>query len=95
MLLLERRSLMILTDSGGVQKESYFFKKPCIVLRPESEWKELLDAGTALLADADEKRILRAFRQFMNHLPTSFPQIFGDGKASEFICQEMLRACSY
>jgi UDP-GlcNAc3NAcA epimerase len=95
MLLLERRSLMILTDSGGVQKESYFFKKPCIVLRSESEWKELLDAGTALLADADEERILRAFRQFINHLPTRFPPIFGDGKASDFICQEMIRACSF
>jgi UDP-GlcNAc3NAcA epimerase len=93
MLLLEKRSLMIITDSGGVQKESYFFRKPCIVLRPESEWKELLDAGTALLADADETRILRSFRQFMDHLPTEFPSIFGDGKASEFICREMVNAC--
>lgn len=92
MLLLEKWSKMVITDSGGVQKESYFFKKPCIVLRQESEWKELLDAGTTLLADADEHRILRAFDHFLHYPPTRFPAVFGDGKASEFIFNEMV-AC--
>jgi UDP-GlcNAc3NAcA epimerase len=88
-LLLEKYSKIVITDSGGVQKESYFFRKPCIVLRKESEWKELLDAGTAILADADEERIISAYRLFDLGSPATFPPIFGDGKAAEFIFNEM------
>jgi UDP-GlcNAc3NAcA epimerase len=45
--MLEKNCRMIITDSGGVQKESHFFKKPCIVLRKETEWIELVNNGTA------------------------------------------------
>ena len=48
---------MIITDSGGVQKESHFFKKPCIVLRKETEWIELVTNGTVKLVDADPDRL--------------------------------------
>jgi UDP-GlcNAc3NAcA epimerase len=85
MLLLEKYARIIVTDSGGVQKESYFFQKPCIVLRKESEWRELLDAGTAMLADADGERIMTAFKLFYDNPPEKFPAIFGDGRAAEFI----------
>ena len=94
MLVMEKHSIMIMTDSGGVQKEAYFFNKPCVVLRKESEWKELLDAGTTLLADTDEHRIHNAFRNFMENAPTVFPPIFGDGKAAEFIFDEMIKSLS-
>ena len=90
MLMLEKSSSIIITDSGGVQKESYFFRKPCIVLRKESEWKELLDAGTAVLADADEQWILGAFKHFREHPPQEFPRVFGDGQASHFILEQMI-----
>ena len=53
MILLEKSCKMIITDSGGVQKESHFFRKPCIVLRKETEWIELVNNGTARLVDAD------------------------------------------
>ena len=57
MILLEKTSRMIITDSGGVQKESHFFRKPCLVLRAETEWVELVKNGTAELVDADPERI--------------------------------------
>ncbi len=91
MIRLEQQAAMIITDSGGVQKEAYFFKKPCIILRPETEWKEIVDAGAAIIADADKARIVQAWEQFTSAPPQQFPEIFGDGKASEFICGEMVR----
>ena len=64
MILLEKNCRMIVTDSGGVQKESHFFKKPCIVLRKETEWIELVNNGTAKLVDADPERIRNEFLKF-------------------------------
>ena len=65
MILLEKNCRMIVTDSGGVQKESHFFKKPCIVLRKETEWIELVNNGTAKLVDADPVRIRNEFLHFI------------------------------
>jgi UDP-GlcNAc3NAcA epimerase len=89
MLALESRCAMIITDSGGVQKESYFFKKPCLVLRSESEWKELTELGTARIVDADKPLIINAYKEFLKNPPADFPPIFGDGHASEFIVGEI------
>ncbi|MBI4946765.1 MAG: UDP-N-acetylglucosamine 2-epimerase (non-hydrolyzing) [Bacteroidetes bacterium] len=91
MIVLEKNCMIVCTDSGGVQKESFFFKKPCIILRQETEWVELVEYGTAILADVDEHKILNAFRQYKNKKNLSFPPIFGDGHASEFICQELVK----
>ena len=91
MIVLEKNCMLVCTDSGGVQKESFFFKKPCIILRPETEWVELVECGTAILTDVDEKKIMNAFVQFRNKKNLSFPPIFGDGHASEFICQEFVK----
>jgi UDP-GlcNAc3NAcA epimerase len=91
MLLLESRSGMIITDSGGVQKESYFFRKPCLVLRPESEWVELIEQRTAVLVDADPKLIRETFERYHKQPPIHFPPIFGDGKAAEFILHELVK----
>ncbi len=90
MLLLEKNAGVILTDSGGVQKEAYFFRKPCIILRSETEWQEIVDTRTAILADADPEKILQAFRHFRSCPPLSFPPIFGDGHAAAFICRKIL-----
>lgn len=94
MIALEKNALMVMTDSGGVQKEAFFFKKRCIILRPETEWVELLENGTALVADANEKKILEAFAHFRKATDIQFPTIFGDGKAAEFICTEMIKHLS-
>jgi UDP-GlcNAc3NAcA epimerase len=90
MTALETACSMVITDSGGVQKESFFLEKPCIVLRPQTEWVELVEAGTALLADADTERILAAYTHFTTAGPLRFPHIFGDGHAAEFIVSEIV-----
>ena len=90
MVALERSAQLVVTDSGGVQKEAYFFKKPCIILRPETEWVEIVETGNAILADADEGRIIQAWQHFMDNPPTVFPEIFGDGHAAEFMLEQML-----
>jgi UDP-GlcNAc3NAcA epimerase len=90
MIMLEKNCRMVITDSGGVQKEAYFFRKPCLVLRGESEWKELMGLGAAITVDADPFRIKKGFGAFYNHPPDYFPEIFGDGRASEFIPGEFV-----
>jgi UDP-GlcNAc3NAcA epimerase len=90
MIALEKNAKMIVTDSGGVQKEAYFVRKPCIVLRPETEWVELAEVGAAILADADENKIMEAFARFSNSNKITYELLYGDGKAAEFICQEII-----
>ena len=90
MTALERHAQLIMTDSGGVQKEAYFFKKPGIILRPETEWVEIVETGNAILADTDEGRIMQAWQHFMDNPPTVFPEIFGDGHAAEFMLKRIL-----
>lgn len=91
MIALEKNAQLIITDSGGVQKEAFFFKKPCIILRSETEWIELVKCGTAIIADADEQKIMEAFFYFKDKKELTYPAIFGDGKAAEFICEEILK----
>ncbi len=95
MTLLEKHCKMIITDSGGVQKEAYFFKKPCIVLRSETEWVELLDTGTTLLADADVTKILAAYSTLQNVSVEKFLPFYGDGNAAQKIAQEILEYFNY
>jgi UDP-GlcNAc3NAcA epimerase len=91
MILLEKNCRMIITDSGGVQKESHFFKKPCIVLRNETEWIELVNNGTAKLVGADPDKIKLEFHGLMNSNPNrEYPGFYGDGKTAEFILNEIL-----
>lgn len=86
MIQLEKNASLIMTDSGGVQKEAYFYKKPCIILRPETEWVELVESGTAVITNCDEEKILKTATSFLKKKPSMFPEVFGNGKASEFIC---------
>jgi UDP-GlcNAc3NAcA epimerase len=91
MILLEKNCRMIITDSGGVQKESHFFKKPCIVLRKETEWIELVNNGTARLTDADPLKIRSEFTDIIESQKTlEYPAFYGNGKAAEFILREIL-----
>ena len=90
MIALERHAQLVMTDSGGVQKEAYFFQKPCIILRPETEWVEIVETGNAVLVDADENRIMQAWQHFKDNPPTEFPEIFGDGHASEFMLEKII-----
>jgi len=83
MLALEKNARLILTDSGGVQKEAYFFGVPCVTLREETEWVETTERGWNLLVGASEPHIAEAIRHFQPQ--GERPQVFGDGKASRRI----------
>jgi UDP-GlcNAc3NAcA epimerase len=85
MLLLESNARAILTDSGGVQRESYFLAKPCITLREETEFPETIAAGWNNLVGTQPDRIITAVRDFQP--PVDHPPLFGDGHAAEKIIE--------
>ena len=89
MTLLELSAKIVMTDSGGVQKEAFFFEKPCVILRPETEWVEIVDHGAGIIADADSARIEAAYRQLVDR-EVHFPPLFGDGHAAEHILQTIV-----
>lgn len=88
MLMLEQNARLMLTDSGGMQKEAYFFGVPCVTLRPETEWVETVEAGWNVIAGAMRDQILRAVIE--HTWPTAQPpQLFGDGHAAEKIVEHL------
>lgn len=91
MIALEKNCRLVMTDSGGVQKEAFYFEKPCVILRPETEWVELVECGTAIIADADTDRIISAFNALTTKSGLTYPKLYGNGKAAEFICEEMVK----
>jgi UDP-GlcNAc3NAcA epimerase len=88
---LEKNCKLVITDSGGVQKEAYFFKKPCIILRPQTEWVEIVETGSAVITDANKQKIIAAVAEFFSNKELAFPPVFGDGKAAEFIVDEVVK----
>jgi UDP-GlcNAc3NAcA epimerase len=89
MIALESSARLILTDSGGVQKEAYFFRKPCVVLRPETEWVELVEAGQARLVDADPTTIIHAVAELLRDGISERAGLYGDGQAADRIAGEL------
>lgn len=90
MIELERHCHLVMTDSGGVQKEAYFFNKPVVILRNETEWVEIVDAGAGKVCGTHREKILDAVNIFTSRPAPSFPPVFGDGKAAEFICKTLI-----
>ncbi|WP_068672585.1 non-hydrolyzing UDP-N-acetylglucosamine 2-epimerase [Oceanobacillus sp. Castelsardo] len=80
MLTLESEAKIILTDSGGVQKEAYMLRVPCITLRDETEWIETVEAKWNSIVGADQQKILKEISDKKE--PNSYPMLFGDGKTS-------------
>lgn len=83
MLVLEKQAKVILTDSGGVQKEAYWFKVPCITLRNETEWVETVEAGCNVVVGSDREKIVEAVKFFKTDKPR--PEFYGDGRSAEKI----------
>ena len=84
-LWLQKNAKIILTDSGGMQKEAYMLGVPCITLRDNTEWVETVKSGWNILSGTDKKKILDNIRNFR---PLSKrKELFGDGKASKEIVQ--------
>jgi UDP-GlcNAc3NAcA epimerase len=83
---------LVMTDSGGLQKEAYFFSKSCITLRDETEWVELVDIGANVLVGADKGNILKAFKNYSEFSSKySKVNLYGDGHASKIICEFILK----
>lgn len=82
-IALEKSARVILTDSGGMQKEAYWLKVPCVTMRDETEWVETVEAGWNILTGADRNRIIEAVRSFKP--PAAHPLLYGDGQAAEKI----------
>jgi UDP-GlcNAc3NAcA epimerase len=89
MIALEKNAELIITDSGGVQKEAYFFKKPSVILREETEWTEIVENGNAILTGNKKEDIVNAVTNIRSK-ELSYPPIFGGGKAAEFICERII-----
>jgi UDP-GlcNAc3NAcA epimerase len=87
MVELERGARMILTDSGGIQKEAYYLGVPSVILRDETEWMEIIATGWAVLAGADCGRILSAVQGLRP--PDARPPLFGDGQAASHCVRHM------
>ncbi|MBE0447873.1 MAG: UDP-N-acetylglucosamine 2-epimerase (non-hydrolyzing) [Actinobacteria bacterium] len=86
-LKLEKNAAKILTDSGGVQKEAFFFAVPCITLRDTTEWIETVGSGWNILVNVDKELLLNQISEFN---PSGEPaRLFGDGKASLYIAQRL------
>jgi len=90
MLELIKNSSMIMTDSGGLQKEAYFFKKRCVTLRDETEWVELVKAGVNSVVGSDADKIITAFDEAVNKVFEGVENLYGDGRASKTIVDQLL-----
>jgi len=89
MVYLLKRCNLVMTDSGGLQKEAFFFGKPCITLRNETEWVELVENNYNVLAGADKEKILDCFDLMGSKSLDFSKELYGDGKASNKILQKL------
>lgn len=85
MLQLLHNCSLVITDSGGLQKEAYFFKKFCVVMREQTEWTELVTNGFAAIAGSDKEKIITISTQFLKSSFTDKPGLYGNGNAGEKI----------
>lgn len=85
MLQLLHHCKLVMTDSGGLQKEAYFFEKYCITLRDQTEWVELTEAGANTIAGAGKEKILNAYQSNKNKIITIHPSLYGRGNAASVI----------
>ncbi|TFD95757.1 non-hydrolyzing UDP-N-acetylglucosamine 2-epimerase [Jeotgalibacillus sp. R-1-5s-1] len=86
MIQLEVGAEKIVTDSGGVQKEAYFFETPCVTMREQTEWVETLEGEANILVGTDEEKIVQAINKTVS---PQYKELFGNGQAAEKIVEEL------
>ena len=88
MLFLLEKAKMVLTDSGGLQKEAYYFEKPVVIMRDQTEWVELVENGIGKITGSNKIKILNAVKELLG--VKKFPKnIYGDGRAAEKIVEKI------
>ncbi len=90
-IYLLKHCSMVMTDSGGLQKEAFFFHKPCVTLRDETEWVELVENGFNVVVGSNSDEIYTAYKKMMNKKPNYNIDLYGRGKASNKIIRELLK----
>ncbi|AKH63214.1 MULTISPECIES: non-hydrolyzing UDP-N-acetylglucosamine 2-epimerase [Photorhabdus] len=89
MLWLLKNTDLVITDSGGLQKEAFFFRKPCVTVRDQTEWVELIETGVNKLSDAENKKIIQSVHNMINTNIHSVQSIYGGGVAAIKIADEL------
>jgi UDP-GlcNAc3NAcA epimerase len=85
---LASQARVILTDSGGLQKEAYWYGIPCVTMRPSTEWKDTVEVGANILVDDDPDAIAKTATEA--RMPNEWPQLYGDGHAAERIADVLV-----
>jgi len=88
MISYEMSCSAVFTDSGGLQKEAYFYKKPCITIRDSTEWIELVESGWNTITGTDPEKIIFAVNNIK--IPYEYPLLYGDGNCAKKICEVLI-----
>ena len=91
MLHLLSHSALVLTDSGGLQKEAYYMGKYCVTLRNETEWTELVECGYNRIVGTEPADILKAVQDLLGREPVFPVELYGDGHAADIIAETIAR----
>ncbi len=91
MIQLIKNAMLVMTDSGGLQKEAFFFRKNCVTLREQTEWVELVNGGFNIIAGTDKNNITQCFREMLLRTPDFDIDLYGNGNASKVIAHNILK----
>ena len=96
MVMLEKQARLIVTDSGGVQKEAFFYRVPCVTLREETEWVETVEAGwNVLVSPTSGDGIKQAVVAQLAERGRDNPDLYGHGEAAQLIVERLVRFCHF
>ena len=94
MLYLLKRSALVVTDSGGLQKEAFFVGRYCVTLRTETEWTELVDEGFNRVCGVEEDRVMQAVGEWFGREINEAPPLYGDGTGSSVVAETLAGSIS-